>query len=97
MWPACFIVCLEIVVGIFLMDALRFTRLFSVIGCLDDKKRTWFFWILLVMLTILAGVESSLAFMRDRIAADMEALRQSLAGVETIGQWPPATSPPSVR
>jgi hypothetical protein len=77
-----FIVCLEVVVGIFLMDALRFTRLFSVIGCLDDKKRTWFFWILLIMLTILAGVESSLAFMRDRIAADMEALRQSLAGIE---------------
>jgi hypothetical protein len=77
-----FIVCLEVVVGIFLMDALRFTRLFSVIGCLDDRKRTWFFWILLVMLTILAGVESSLAFMRDRIAADMEALRQSLAGIE---------------
>ena len=77
-----FIVCLEVVVGIFLMDALRFTRLFSVIGSLDDKKRTWFFWILLIMLTILAGVESSLAFMRDRIAADMEALRQSLAGIE---------------
>ncbi|MEE4111938.1 MAG: hypothetical protein V2I40_03925 [Desulfobacteraceae bacterium] len=77
-----FIVCLEVVVGIFLMDALRFTRLFSVIGCLDDRKRTWFFFILLAMLTILAGVESSLAFMRDRIAADMEALRQSLAGVE---------------
>lgn len=77
-----FIVCLEVVVGIFLMDALRFTRLFSVIGCLDDKKRTWFFWILLIMLTILAGVESSLAFMRDRIAADMEALRQTLAGIE---------------
>jgi hypothetical protein len=64
------------------MDALRFTRLFSVIGCLDDKKRTWFFFILLAMLTVLAGVESSLAFMRDRIAADMEALRQSLAGIE---------------
>ncbi|MFO7716237.1 hypothetical protein [Desulfosarcina sp.] len=77
-----FIVCLEVVVGIFLMDALRFTRLFSVIGSLDDKKRTWFFWILLIMLTILASVESSLAFMRDRIAADMEALRQSLAGLE---------------
>ena len=77
-----FIVCLEVVVGIFIMDALRFTRLFSVIGCLDDKKRMWFFWILLAMLTILAGVESSLAFMRDRIASDMEALRQSLAGIE---------------
>lgn len=77
-----FIVCLEITVGIFLMDALRFTRLFSVIGCLDDRKRKIFFWILFAFLTILAGVESSLAFMRDRIAADMEALRQSLAGIE---------------
>jgi hypothetical protein len=77
-----FIVCLEIVVGVFLMDALRFTRLFSVIGCLDDRKRKFFFWILLIFLTILAGVESSLAFIRDRIAADMEALRQSLAGIE---------------
>jgi hypothetical protein len=77
-----FIVCLQIVVGIFLMDTLRFTRLFSVIGCLDDRKRTWFFWILLGLLTLLAGVESSLAFMRDRMAADMEMLRQSIAGIE---------------
>jgi hypothetical protein len=77
-----FIVCLEIVVGIFLMDSLRITRLFSIIGSLEDNQRKIIFWILLAMLTILAAVESSLAFMRDRIAADMEALRQSLAGVE---------------
>ncbi len=76
------IVCLEIVVGIFLMDALRFTRLFSVIGSLDDRKRKIFFWVLAAFLTFLAGVESSLAFMRDRMVADMEALRQSLAGIE---------------
>lgn len=76
-----FIVCLQVVLGIILMDAARITRLFSGIGCLDDKKRAWLFWGLLVMLTLLAGVESSLAFMRDRIAADMEALRQSLAGI----------------
>jgi hypothetical protein len=79
-----FIVCLEVVLGIFIMDALGFTRLFCVIGCLDDKKRTRFFWILLVILTILAGVESSLAFMRERIAAEEEALRQSLAGIEPV-------------
>ena len=77
-----FIVCLEIVLGVFLMDALRITRLFSIIGSMEDRKRKMIFWILFVFLTILAGVESSLAFMRDRIAADMEALRQSLAGVE---------------
>lgn len=78
-----FIVCLEIVVGVFLMDALRITRLFSIIGSMEDRKRKMIFWILLGMLTILATVESSLAFMRDRIAADMELLRQSLAGVES--------------
>ncbi len=77
-----FIVSLEIVVGVFLMDALRITRLFSIIGSMEDRKRKMIFWVLLSMLTILALVESSLAFMRDQIAADMEALRQSLAGVE---------------
>jgi hypothetical protein len=77
-----FVVSLEIVVGIFLMDALRITRLFSIIGSMEDNKRKAIFWFLLLMLTVLAGFESSLAFMRDRIAADMEALRQSLAGIE---------------
>jgi hypothetical protein len=77
-----FIVCLEIVVGVFLMDALRVTRLFSIIGSMEDRKRKMIFWVLFGMLTILATVESSLAFMRDQIAADMEALRQSLAGIE---------------
>ncbi|MEJ2039319.1 MAG: hypothetical protein P8X55_10335, partial [Desulfosarcinaceae bacterium] len=77
-----FIVSLEIVVGVFLMDTLRVTRLFSIFGSMEDNKRKSFFWVLFGMLTILASVESSLAFMRDRIAADMEALRQSLAGME---------------
>ncbi len=80
-----FIVCLEIVVGVFLMDALKITRLFSIIGSMEDQKRKMIFWVLFGMLTILATVESSLAFMRDRIASDMEALRQTLAGVEAAG------------
>ncbi len=80
-----FIVCLEIVVGVFLMDALKVTRLFSIIGSMEDRKRKMIFWVLFGMLTVLATVESSLAFMRDQIAADMEALRQSLAGVEGSG------------
>lgn len=77
-----FIVSLEIVLGFFVMDALRITRLFSIIGSMEDNKRKTIFWILFSFLFILACVESSLAFMRDQIAADMEALRQSLAGIE---------------
>jgi hypothetical protein len=77
------IVCLQVVLGIFLMDATRVTRLFRLIGDLNDNKRAWFFWGALAMLTILAGVESWLAFIRDRITADMQALRQSLAGLDS--------------
>jgi hypothetical protein len=63
------------------MESLRITRLFPIIGSMDDRMRMMLFWIALSLLAILAGVESALAFMRDRIASDMEALRQSLAGV----------------
>jgi hypothetical protein len=52
---------------------------------MDDKMRHRMMIITLSLLTILAGVESALAFMRDRIAHDMEALRQTLAGVEQTG------------
>ncbi len=90
------IICLEICTGLFLMESLRVTRLFPIIGSMDDRMRKTFFWIALGLLTILAGVESALAFMRDRIAADMEALRQTLSGapagamvtsiIPTVGQ-----------
>jgi hypothetical protein len=68
--------------GLYLMESLRITRLFPVIGQLDDKMRRRIGWITFGILVVLAGVESSLAFMRDRIAADMQALRQVLADVD---------------
>jgi hypothetical protein len=77
-----FLVALQIVVGFFLMDALRVTRLFSVIGHMEERKRKALFWVLLVFLAILAGMESSLALVRDQLARDMEALRQAVAGDE---------------
>ncbi len=76
------IILIELTMGLFLMESLRITRLFPIIGSMDDKMRRRMIWITLTMLAILAGVESALAFMRDRIAQDMEALRQTLAGVE---------------
>jgi len=78
------IILVEISMGLFLMESLRITHLFPVIGQLDDKMRRKMVWISFVILFTLAGVESALAFMRDRIAADMEALRQSLAGAEVV-------------
>lgn len=37
-----------------------------------------------VLLVIFAGIESSLAYMRDLLAADREALTQTLAGVAVV-------------
>jgi tetratricopeptide (TPR) repeat protein len=76
------IILIELTMGLFLMESLRITRLFPIIGSMDDKMRHRMIWITFTMLTILAGVESALAFMRDRIALDIETLRQTLAGVE---------------
>jgi len=79
------IILVELTMGLFLMESLRITRLFPIIGAMDDKMRRRMIIITFTLLTVLAGVESALAFMRDRIAHDMEALRQTLAGAEEVG------------
>lgn len=80
------IILVEAAMGLFLMEALRITRLFPLIAMMDDRMRRRLGWIAFAILLTLAGVESALAFMRDRIAADNEALRQTLAGVEHLAR-----------
>jgi hypothetical protein len=82
------IILVELTMGLFLMESLRITRLFPIIGAMDDKMRHRMIIVTFTLLAILAGVESALAFMRDRIAHDMEALRQTLAGAEQIALNP---------
>lgn len=77
------IILVETAMGLYLMESLRITRLFPVIATMDDKLRHRMIYLSLTILIILAAIESSLAFMRDVIAADMQALRQTLAGVES--------------
>ncbi len=86
------IILVELAMGLYLMESLRITRLFPIIGQMDDRTRRRMIWITFTILFIMAGVEASLAFMRDRLAADMQALRQSLADVEvvaTANNWIP--------
>ncbi|UCG14110.1 MAG: hypothetical protein JSU72_06480 [Deltaproteobacteria bacterium] len=87
------IILVEVAMGLYLMESLRITRLFPIIGQMDDKMRTRMIWVTFSILLILASVESALAFMRDQIAADMQALRQSLAAVEStaesVNSWIP--------
>lgn len=78
------IILVELAMGLYLMESLRITKLFPIIGSMDDKLRVRMLFITFGILLILACVESALAFMRDVIAADMQALRQSLADAEVI-------------
>ena len=86
------IILVEVAMGLYLMESLRITKLFPVIGSMDDVMRKRMIWVTFSILLILATVEASLAFMRDRIAADMQALRQSLtasAAVQPVNSWIP--------
>jgi hypothetical protein len=86
------IILVELAMGLYLLESLRITRLFPLIGQMDDKMRIRMIWVTFSILLILACVESALAFMRDRIAADMQALRQTLAQAETpeaVNSWIP--------
>ncbi len=87
------IISTEIAMGLFLMESLGITRLFPVIGTMDDQLRRRMGWVSFGILVTLAGVESSLAYMRDLLAADKEALTQFLAGAEAVNvqlRWIPS-------
>ena len=72
------IILIEIAMGLFLLESLRITHLFPMIGSMDDKMRRRMMIISFSILFILAGIEASLAYMRDLLAMDHEALQQSL-------------------
>lgn len=87
------IIMVEIAMGLFVMECLRITRLFPVIGRLDDHIRRRMLWVALTILVIFATIESSLAYMRDLLAQDREALSQALAGAATADaqfRWIPS-------
>ncbi|MDH5541737.1 MAG: hypothetical protein OEY64_02110 [Nitrospinota bacterium] len=87
------IILVESAMGLFLMESFRITRLFPIIASMDDKLRRRIMVAAFILLFVLASVESSLAFMRDRIAADIQSLRSALTGLEpqepTQASWIP--------
>jgi len=74
------IIFVEVAMGIFLMECMRITRLFPIIGALEDKKRLRMLWVALSMLLMLASIEAGLAYMRELLSQDEAALIASLAG-----------------
>ncbi len=78
------IILVEISMGLFLMESLRITRLFPVIGALPDRVRVRMGWIALFILTALATVEAGLAYMREILLQDELATTALLRGTESV-------------
>jgi hypothetical protein len=74
------IILVEISMGLFMMESLRITRLFPVIGALNDKLRVRMIWITFGFLFALACVEAGLAFMREILMQDELATSAMLRG-----------------
>jgi hypothetical protein len=74
------IIMVEISMGLFLMESLRITRLFPVIGALPDKMRVRMIWITFTILFLLASVEAGLAYMREVLLHDELATSALLRG-----------------
>jgi hypothetical protein len=74
------IIMVEVSMGLFLMESLRITRLFPVIGALSDKMRARMIGITFVILLLMASVEAGLAYMREVLLRDELATSALLRG-----------------
>lgn len=74
------IVMLEIVLGIFLMEALGITNIFPQIASMTLGKRRILLYAALLGIFFLASVEAALAVLREHIAETNAATTQALAG-----------------
>jgi len=84
------IILVEISMGLFLMESLRITRLFPVIGALPDKTRVRMIYITFTILFLLAGVEAGLAYMREVLLHDelaTSALLRGDVGATATGEY----------
>ncbi|NNF96379.1 MAG: hypothetical protein HKM94_05575, partial [Halobacteria archaeon] len=78
------IILVELTMGLFLMEALRITRLFPVIGALNDKTRIRMAWVFFSILLFLACVEAGLAFMREWLMEEDVKTAAALRGDESV-------------
>jgi hypothetical protein len=74
------IIMVEISMGLFLMESLRITRLFPVIGALSDKMRVRMMVTTFVILLLMACIEAGLAYMREVLLLDEMATNALLRG-----------------
>ena len=78
------IIMVEISMGLFLMESLRITRLFPVIGALSDKIRVRMVIITFLILLLMASIEAGLAYMREVLLLDEMATNALLRGDASV-------------
>ncbi len=74
------IIFVEMSMGLFLMESMRITRLFPIIGALNDKVRIRMIVVFFAILTSLALIEAGLAFIREILMEDELRTSAALAG-----------------
>jgi len=79
---AMIMILVEMTLGIFLMESLRITKLFPVVGALQDKIRVRIAWFLFIMLLSLAIIEAGLGFTREILMQADQATGALLRGEE---------------
>jgi len=77
------IILFETLMGLFLMESLRFTHLFP-LSNVNEKMRRTMMWVSLTILLVLAGFEVALAVMRDQLVFLDMALKQSLGNATAV-------------
>jgi hypothetical protein len=82
------IIMVEVSMGLFLMESLRITRLFPIIGALPDKVRVRMTAVTFAILFMLASVEAGLAYMREILMQDELATAALLRGGATAAASP---------
>ncbi|HEV2230123.1 MAG TPA: hypothetical protein VGR86_14345 [Steroidobacteraceae bacterium] len=78
------VIMVEISMGLFLMESLRITRLFPVIGALSDKMRVRMVIITFLILLLMASIEAGLAYMREVLLLDEMATNALLRGETSV-------------
>jgi len=86
------IVLMEIAAGIFAMEMLGVTSFFPKLENLPSSRRRMILVVSLGGLVLLAGIECSLAVLREQIVASATALKTALAGVSDKTVADPASS-----
>ena len=78
------IILVEVSIGIFMMESMRITRLFPMIGALPDKIRVRMIFITFAILLSLACVEAGLAYMREVLLQDQLATNALLRDAPAV-------------